>query len=71
MPGLADRCAICNRDFPFSLGRCGSCRKVVCGGCGVRVGGNLFCGRECGHTFYYGGDEDVEDSARTEVGEDE
>ena len=71
MPGLADRCAVCRREFPFSLGRCGFCHKVVCGDCSTRAGGNLFCSRECGHAFFYGGEEDVEDPAGGEVAEDE
>jgi hypothetical protein len=71
MPGLADRCEVCKQEFPFSLSRCGFCHKVVCGSCSIRVGGSLFCGRECGHAFFYGGDEDVDEAGSSETSEDE
>ncbi|HEY7370207.1 MAG TPA: hypothetical protein VIA29_09990 [Thermoanaerobaculia bacterium] len=61
MPGLADRCMLCRREFPFSLPRCNMCRKAVCSSCNFRIGGSLFCSKECGHAFFYGGQEDVED----------
>ena len=73
MPGLTDSCAICKRDFGFSLPRCGFCHRVVCGDCSSRMAGAIFCSRLCAHSFFYGGDEDVgEDSdERVEVEEDE
>jgi hypothetical protein len=37
------------------------CRKAVCSSCNFRIGGSLFCSKECGHAFFYGGQEDVED----------
>ncbi len=61
MPGLADRCGVCAREFGFSLQRCGVCRKPVCADCLVRMSGGVFCGRICAHAFFYGGDEDTED----------
>ena len=67
MPGLADVCGICAREFPFSLQRCAVCRKAVCGDCVVRMSRGVFCGHICAHAFFYGGDEDVEEGeARVE-----
>jgi hypothetical protein len=61
MPGLVDNCGVCKKKFPFSLPRCTMCRKAVCSSCGTRVGGGAFCSRECGHSFFYGAESDVED----------
>jgi hypothetical protein len=61
MPGLSDNCEICKKNYLFSLARCGFCRKTVCADCLVRVGGSIFCGKACGHTFFYGAEEDAED----------
>ncbi len=61
MPGLADTCGVCKKKFPFSLPRCTMCHKAVCSSCGTRVGGASFCSRECGHSFFYGAESDVED----------
>jgi hypothetical protein len=36
----------------------------------MRVGGSIFCGKACGHNFFYGADEDIEDIAGSDV-EDE
>jgi len=58
MPGLSERCGVCGQDFPFTLSRCGVCRKLVCGSCTVRRGGSVFCGRVCGEIFFYGGGEE-------------
>jgi len=59
MPGLADSCEVCKRQFQFSLPRCGFCHRTVCGDCSSRMAGAIFCGRQCAHSFFYGGDEDV------------
>ncbi len=63
MPGLADVCGGCGRTYPYSLPRCGFCRKPVCADCGTRIGGAVFCGRTCSHSFFYGSEEDIEDEA--------
>ena len=63
MPGLTDKCGVCLKKFLFSLPRCGFCKKPVCAECAVRTGGGVFCGKACGHTFFYGADEDVEESS--------
>lgn len=63
MPGLSDRCGFCGREFPFSIPRCGTCRKSVCSDCSIRMGGAVFCSRECSHAFFYGGDEDASERA--------
>ena len=70
MPGLSDKCGVCQTSFHFSLPRCGFCRKAVCATCNFRVGGAIFCGRACGHNFFYGAEEDVEDVAASDT-EDE
>ena len=65
MPGLADACEVCKRQFQFSLPRCGFCHRTVCGDCSSRMAGAIFCGRLCAHSFFYGGEEDVgEDESR-------
>lgn len=62
MPGLSDTCGVCKTTYLFSLSRCGFCHRPVCANCAFRIGGSIFCGKGCGHTFFYGGDEDVEES---------
>ncbi len=64
MPGLVDRCAVCSRQYPYSLARCAVCRRSVCGDCVVRMAGAVFCGRVCAHAFHYGGAEDVDEDER-------
>jgi hypothetical protein len=71
MPGLSDKCGVCATAFLFSLPRCGFCHKPVCGDCCVRVGGSPFCGKSCGHSFFYGADEDVDDDKAAEDVDDE
>jgi hypothetical protein len=71
MPALVDKCGVCKQDFPFSLPRCSMCRKAMCSSCGTRVGGARFCSRSCGHSFFYGGESDVEDRDEGEKSEDE
>lgn len=71
MPGLADRCAVCGKEFTFSLPRCAFCRKAFCSSCSVRVGGSSFSSKECGHAFFYGGQEDVEEEDRAGADEGE
>lgn len=66
MPGLSDACAVCRQKFPFSLPRCSMCHKAVCGSCGTRMGGTRFCSKACGHSFFYGGSPDVDESDREE-----
>ena len=67
MPGLSDKCGVCGTSFLFSLPRCGFCHKKVCAACNVRVGGSNFCTKACGHNFFFGGEEDVEDAAGSDV----
>lgn len=71
MPGLSDTCHKCRQIFVYSLPRCGFCRKPVCGNCGSRVGGSVFCSRTCSHAFFYSGDEDVEEERAGVDQEDE
>jgi hypothetical protein len=70
MPGLSDKCGVCGATFLFSLPRCGFCHGPMCATCSTRVGGSIFCGKACGHNFFYGADEDIEDIAGSDV-EDE
>lgn len=63
MPGLADTCGKCGQTYPYSLPRCGFCRRPVCGSCAARIGGAIFCGRTCSHSFFYGADEDIDDDS--------
>lgn len=70
MPGLSDTCGVCKTTYLFSLARCGFCHRPVCTSCAFRIGGSIFCGKACGHTFFYGGDEDIEESGSSDT-EDE
>jgi hypothetical protein len=71
MPGLADICRVCGNTYPYSLPRCGFCRRAVCGNCGNRIGGAVFCGKTCSHSFFYGGEEDIEEEAARGGGDPE
>ena len=62
MSGLSDNCGSCNQEFPYSLPRCPICHKSVCEDCAVRRGGSAFCGTNCAHAFFSGGEDDVLDS---------
>jgi hypothetical protein len=68
MPGLADACGVCKREFQFSLPRCGFCHRTVCGDCASRTAGAIFCSRLCAHSFFYGGEEDVEEEREGKKG---
>jgi hypothetical protein len=59
--GLADHCSVCGQEYMFALPRCPICRKSVCDGCSVRMGGNAFSSTECAHAFFFGGEDEVGD----------
>ena len=59
MSGLSDNCGSCATEFPYALPRCPICHKSVCEDCAVRRGGSTFCGTNCAHAFFFGGEEDV------------
>jgi hypothetical protein len=61
MAGLSDHCAICTQEFLYALPRCPICHKSVCDGCAKRMGGNTFCGTDCSHAFFFGGEEEIEE----------
>jgi hypothetical protein len=61
MPGLVDRCEVCDKQLNFGLPRCSFCHKTFCTSCSFRVGGCAFCGKECGHAFFFVGEEDVDE----------
>ena len=71
MSGLSDSCGTCATQYPYALPRCPICHKSVCEECAVRMGGSTFCGTQCAHSFFSGGDEDVSeaDAAKYEDGE--
>ena len=71
MPGLSDKCGVCGSAFLFSLPRCGFCHRAVCANCVSRVGGSVFCSKACGHNFFYGAEEDVDEDKSAEDVEDE
>ena len=71
MPGLADICGVCKQKYAFSLPRCTMCHKPVCTNCGNRTGGAAFCSKACSHSFFYGGDADIDDLDAEESAEDE
>ena len=60
--GLSDNCAKCDQEFPYSLPRCPMCRKAVCEACSTRMGGNTFCGTDCSHAFFFGTQDEVDES---------
>jgi hypothetical protein len=69
--GLSDHCGICGQEFLYALPRCPICHKSVCDGCAKRMGGNTFCGTDCSHAFFFGGEEEIDESevSRFEDGE--
>jgi hypothetical protein len=69
--GLSDHCAVCGQEFMFALPRCPICRKSVCDGCSVRMGGNAFSSTECAHAFFFGGEEEADDAESEVPGFDE
>jgi hypothetical protein len=71
MPGLADQCGVCQEKFAFSLPRCPICHRAVCDSCSFRMGGSVFCSRTCGHAFFYGGDEEIQEGDASETDDDE
>jgi hypothetical protein len=62
MSGLSDHCGACAQEFPYALPRCPICKKAVCEECAVRMGGSTFCGTQCAHAFFFGGEEEVSES---------
>ncbi len=71
MAGLSDNCGKCNLEFPYALPRCPMCHKSVCDACATRMGGNTFCGTDCSHAFFFGVEDEIDesDSAKDEDGE--
>ena len=61
MAGLSDNCAVCNSEHQYALPRCPICHKSVCDECAVRMGGSTFCGTDCSHAFFFGGEEEIEE----------
>jgi len=59
MAGLSDNCGSCNTEFPYALPRCPICHKSVCEACAIRMGGSTFCGTDCAHAFFFGGDDEI------------
>ena len=62
MAGLSDRCGRCEQEFPYALRRCPICRKSVCDECAVKMGGTFFCSTECAHAFFFGEQEEIDES---------
>ena len=62
MAGLSDNCAKCNTEFPYALPRCPMCHKSVCDMCMTRMGGNAFCGTDCSHAFFFGVEDEIDES---------
>ena len=54
-----DHCGMCKEEFLYALPRCPICHKSVCDSCAKRMGGNTFCGTDCSHAFFFGGEEEV------------
>lgn len=66
MAGLSDNCGRCNQEFQFALPRCPICHRAICDDCAVRMGGSSFCSTDCAHAFFFGGDEEVDESAASQ-----
>ncbi|MEX0878153.1 MAG: hypothetical protein WEB59_13310 [Thermoanaerobaculia bacterium] len=62
MAGLSDNCGKCNVEFPYALPRCPMCHKSVCDTCATRMGGNTFCGTDCAHSFFFGSEDEIDES---------
>ena len=62
MAGLSDNCGKCGLEFEYALPRCPICHKSVCDGCALRRGGSTFCGTDCAHAFFFGGDDEINES---------
>ncbi len=51
-------CSICYKEkWSFSMRTCPMCKKRFCEECEYRMGGNIFCSKECAHMFYFSGEE--------------
>ncbi len=51
-------CSICYKEkWSFSMKTCPMCKKRFCEECEYRMGGNIFCSKECAHMFYFSGEE--------------
>jgi len=66
MAGLSDHCGRCDQEVAYALPRCPICHKAICDECAVRMGGASFCGADCAHAFFFGGDEEVDESRVSE-----
>jgi hypothetical protein len=62
MAGLSDNCGMCGLEFLYALPRCPICHKSVCDACAKRMGGNTFCGTDCSHAFFFGEEDEVDES---------
>jgi hypothetical protein len=62
MAGLSDHCGVCSQEHSYALPRCPICHKSVCDTCAVRMGGSTFCGTNCAHAFFFGGEEEIDES---------
>jgi hypothetical protein len=70
MPSLSDRCGVCDTQLAFALPICPICKKTVCESCAFRMGGSVFCSSACANSFFFGGQEDVEDESDLHLLED-
>jgi hypothetical protein len=53
-------CEACQKsEVEATLHKCPTCFKVICGDCGRRDYGRVFCSKRCADQFFFG-DEDEE-----------
>lgn len=59
-PGMTcERCGrLCE---PVEIDSCPVCRKRFCIYCAYHIASRRYCGRACGDSFFFGGDEDADD----------
>jgi hypothetical protein len=51
-------CEVCGLGkYSFSMKTCPMCKKRYCEGCEVRMGGNVFCSKNCGQMFFFSGED--------------
>ncbi len=51
-------CVICRQPkYSFAMRTCPMCKKRYCDECEYRMGGNVFCSRDCANMFFFAGED--------------
>lgn len=55
-------CPICGKEkFSFAMKTCPMCKRRFCDTCEYRMGGGVFCSKECANLFYFSGEDGFEE----------